>query len=103
MGRLADFNGARRRLRQQRREKLTPAGRAVGWAMALGPSVLVVVGVLFLLRGGSRILGVALLVAALIAMATPIGPILGARVRRREARQKDRQELRAQPPDPPAT
>lgn len=90
MGRLAAFNDARRRLRQRRREKLTPAERAVGWAIVLGPSILVVVGVLMLIHGGSRAVGVVLLVVALIAMSVPIGPILGARVRRREARRKAR-------------
>ncbi len=57
--------------------------------MAIAPSLLVVAGVLFLLNGGSHVVGVALLVIALIAMATPTGAILGARVRRREARDKD--------------
>ena len=89
MGRLATFNENRRRLRQLRRERLTPAERALGWAMAVGPSLLLVAGVLLLLDGGSRVVGIALLLVALVVMAMPIGPILGARVRRREARRRD--------------
>jgi len=89
VGRLATFNENRRRLRQLRRERLTPAERALGWAMAVGPSLLLVAGVLLLLDGGSRVVGIALLLVALVVMAMPIGPILGARVRRREARRRD--------------
>ncbi len=90
MGRLAEFNDARRRLRQHRREKMTLTERAVAWAITLGPSALVVAAVVLLLHGGSGIAGVVFLVVALVAMAIPIGPLMGARVRRREARRKDR-------------
>ncbi len=89
MGRLAAFNDARRRLRKRRREQLTLGARAFGWAMAFGPSLLLVAGVLLLLNGASRVAGIALLVVALITMAVPISPILRARVRRREARRRD--------------
>jgi hypothetical protein len=75
-----------RRLREVRRKRLTRGERILGWTLALGPSVLVVVAVALLLSDHARTIGIALLIVALVVMAVPISPLLGAKVRRREAR-----------------
>ncbi len=64
-----------------------PGRRApLGWTLALGPGVLVVIAVALLLFGHARAVGIALLIVALVVMAVPVSPLLGAKVRRREAR-----------------
>jgi len=75
-----------RRLREIRRKRLTRGERILGLTLALGPSVLVVVAVSLLLFDHAHAVGIALLILALVAMAVPISPLLGAKVRRREAR-----------------
>lgn len=75
-----------RRLREVRRRRLTRGERILGWTLALGPSVLVIVAVALLLFDYARAVGVALLIVALVVMAMPVSPLLGAKVRRREAR-----------------
>lgn len=75
-----------RRNRQRRREVLTRGERIVAGTVVLTSSLLAPVGVIILLIAGSglRPVGIALLLLALIVMAIPIGPVLQARVRRRE-------------------
>jgi hypothetical protein len=75
-------------LRERRRRRMTRAERIVGWSLAMLPPILVFAAVLLLLDGGSRALGIGLLVLGLVMMSIPVAPILGARVRRREARRK---------------
>jgi hypothetical protein len=75
-----------RRLREVRRKRLTRGERILGWTLALGPGVLVVVAVALLLLDHARTVGIGLLVVALVLMAMPVSPLLGAKVRRREAR-----------------
>lgn len=75
-----------RRLREVRRKRLTRGERILGWSLALGPSALAVVAVALLLFGHARTVGIALLIVALVVMAVPTAPLLGAKVRRREAR-----------------
>jgi hypothetical protein len=75
-----------RRLRERRRERLTRGERILGWSLALGPGVLLILAVALLLSDDDRAVGIALLIVALVGMAVPIGPLLGAKVRRREAR-----------------
>ena len=90
MGQLAAFNGRRRRLRELRREQLTQPERilvwAVFWATAIGPSLLIVAGVLLLLRDGPHALGIALLLLGLVVTAVPTGPLLRAWGHRRATR-----------------
>jgi len=75
-----------RRLREVRRKRLTRGDRILGWTLALGPGVLVVIAVALLLFDHARAVGIALLIVALVVMAVPVSPLLGAKVRRREAR-----------------
>lgn len=75
-----------RRLRELRRKRLTRGERILGWILALGPGVLVPVAIVLLLLDRARAVGLALLIVALVVMAAPISPLLGAKVRRREAR-----------------
>ena len=75
-----------RRLREVRRKRLTRGERILGWTLALGPGVLVVVAVALLLLDHARTVGIGLLVVALVLMAMPVSPLLGAKVRRRKAR-----------------
>lgn len=93
MGRLTTFNDRRRRLRELRREQLTQPERmllwTVFWAAAIGPTSLIVAGVLLLLRGGPHALGIALLLLGLVVMAVPTGPLLQAWGRRRATRRMD--------------
>ena len=72
--------------RRRRRELLTRGERAFAWAMVGLGVLLVPAGVLILLTGdsGLRALGIAFLILALVVAATPISPILQARVRRRQ-------------------
>jgi hypothetical protein len=83
---LGDFGSTLRRNREERRRLLKRNERFVGWTLALAPSILVVVGVLVLLNGSSRALGIGLLLVGLVVIAVPVSPLLRARVRRREAR-----------------
>jgi hypothetical protein len=83
---VRNFRSNVRRLRERRRERLTRGERILGWSLALGPGVLVILAVVLLLSDEARALGIALLIVALVGMAVPIAPLLGAKVRRREAR-----------------
>ncbi len=74
-----------RRLREARRKRLTRGERILGWTLALGPGVLVVIAVALLLFDHARAVGIALLIVALIVMAVPISSLLGVWVLRREA------------------
>lgn len=80
MGRLATFNSRRRRLRELRREHLTQSERilvwTVFWATAIGPTLLIVAGVLLLLDEGPHAIGIALLLLGLVVMTVPTGPLL---------------------------
>ena len=58
----------------------------MGGSFALGPGVLVVVVVALLLYVSARAVGIALFIVALVAMAVPIAPLLGAKVRWRSGR-----------------
>jgi hypothetical protein len=75
-----------RLLRERRRKRLTRAERILGWTLALGPGVLVILAFALLLSDHARALGIALLIVALMGMAVPIAPLLSAKVRRRETR-----------------
>ncbi|MGA2452856.1 MAG: hypothetical protein ABSG93_05000 [Solirubrobacteraceae bacterium] len=89
MGRLENIRNVprnMRRLREVRRKRLTRGDRILGWTLALGPGVLVVIAVALLLFDHARAVGIALLIVALVVMAVPVSPLLGAKVRRREAR-----------------
>jgi hypothetical protein len=83
---IRNFPSNVRRLRERRRKQLTRGERILGWSLALGPGVLVILAVALLLSDHARALGIALLIVALAGMALPIAPLLGAKVRRREAR-----------------
>jgi hypothetical protein len=83
---VRNFRSNVRRLRERRRERLTRGERILGWSLALGPGVLVILAVVLLLSDEARALGIALLIVALVGMAVPIAPLLGAKGRRREAR-----------------
>ncbi|HEY4917368.1 MAG TPA: hypothetical protein VIH92_10685 [Solirubrobacteraceae bacterium] len=83
---IRNFPSNVRRLRERRRKRLTRGERILGWSLALGPGVLVILAVAMLLFDDARTLGIALLIVALAGMAVPIAPLLGAKVRRREAR-----------------
>ena len=88
MGTLENIRNLPRNLRiirERERRQLTRGERVLGWSLTLGPFVLGVVGVALLLSDEARAVGIALLVLALVAMAVPVGPLLGAKVRRREA------------------
>lgn len=80
------LRAAIRRNRKARREKLTVGERIFAWTMVVLSGVLAPAGVIILLTGdsGLRPVGIALLILALLVFATPISPILQARVRRRE-------------------
>ena len=73
---------------------LTRTERVVAWILALAPSLLGGAGVVLLVAGGGveHGVGIALLILALLAMATPISPLLRARVRRRREAQHERRE-----------
>jgi len=87
---LAAFNDRRRRLRELRREQLTWAERVwvwtVFWVAGIGPTLLIVAGVLLLVHGGPHVVGIALLLIGLVGMAVPTGPLLRAWGHRRETR-----------------
>jgi hypothetical protein len=70
-----------RRLREIRRKRLTRGERTLGWTLALGPGVLVVIAVALLLFDQARAVGIALLIVALVVIAVPISPLLGAKAR----------------------
>jgi hypothetical protein len=76
----------RREARKASRGQLTRGERIVGMLLALAPAALAVGGIIVLVNGSARGVGIALLVLALGFMALPISPVLRARVRRREAR-----------------
>jgi hypothetical protein len=83
---IRNFPSNVRRLRERRRKRLTRGERILGWSLALGPGVLVILAVALLLSDDARALGIALLIVALAGMAVPIAPLLGVKVRRRDAR-----------------
>jgi hypothetical protein len=64
----------------------------VAWTLAFAPSLLGAAGVVLLIVGGGveHGVGAALLIFALLAMATPISPLLRATVRRRRKAQQGR-------------
>jgi hypothetical protein len=76
-----------RRHREERRTLLTRGERIVGWSLTFSPSVFFLGGIALLLwgGGGTRTLGITLLILALLVMAVPVSPFLRARLRRREA------------------
>jgi cytochrome b subunit of formate dehydrogenase len=86
--RLVELMKALRRGREARRRLLTRGERVFAWSLIVAPSLLVLGGVALLMwgKGASHGVGIALLIVALFAMAVPVSPLLGARVRRREAR-----------------
>ncbi len=83
---IKNLRGNLRRLREVRRKRLTRRERILGWSLALGPGVLVAVAVCLLVFDHARIVGVALLVVSLVVYSVPVGPLVRAKVRRREAR-----------------
>ena len=87
---LNAFIHLRRRFREERRRRLTRGERVVAGTLVLLPGPGVVVGIVLLVSNHARPVGIALLILGLLAMAVPIGPILGARVRRREARDSNK-------------
>lgn len=81
-----NFTRLMRRNREERGKLLTRRERMLGMTLACAPAPVVLIGLILLLSGGSRAVGIALLILGLLLMATPISPILRAKVRRREAR-----------------
>jgi hypothetical protein len=79
--------------REERRRLLSRGERVFVWSYTLLVSLLAPGGVVLLIIGSgvAHGLGIALLVAGLLAMAVPISLLLRARVRRREARAHRRQ------------
>jgi hypothetical protein len=87
---IGHLRAALRRQRQRRRELLTLRERIFAWTMLSLSVGLAPAGVIILLSASSglRPVGIALLVLGLFVMATPISPILQARVRRRRRESK---------------
>jgi hypothetical protein len=90
--RLADIRSGLKRGREERRRLLAKGERVFAWSYTVLTSLLVPAGVVLLLSSSSAThgVGIALLVVGLLAMAVPISPFLRARVRRREARARQR-------------
>jgi hypothetical protein len=78
-----------RRLRERERRVLTRGERIFAWSFSLLPAPLVFVAVILMLHGVSKAIGIPMILVALVMMAVPVTPILGARVRRREAVRND--------------
>jgi hypothetical protein len=83
---IRNFPSNARRLRERRSKLLRKRERILGWSLALGPTVLVLIAVALLLSDDAHAVGIALLIVALAGIAVPVAPLLGAKVRRREAR-----------------
>jgi hypothetical protein len=73
-------------LRERRRRLLTRTERVLFWAFAMAPTALTFGAVILMIKGGSKAIGIPLLLLGLLLMAMPGGLILQAKVRRRESR-----------------
>jgi hypothetical protein len=85
---MANLRETMRRHREARRKLLTRGERIFGWSFSMLPPILVFIGVLLLISGGTLAVGIALLILGLLMLAVPTSPILRARVRRREGRRE---------------
>jgi hypothetical protein len=86
---LRNFPRSVKRLREERRKLLTRGERIFGWAFSVLPPPLVFVAVLLMVNGVSKAIGIPLIIFGLLMAVIPVSPVLGARVRRREAAEND--------------
>jgi hypothetical protein len=65
---------------------LTRGDKVLAWSMVLGTAVIPVCGFAMILAGSGalRVVGIVVVVVGLLVAATPISPVLHARVRRRD-------------------
>jgi hypothetical protein len=85
---MADLRETMRRNREARRKVLTRGERIFGWSFSALPAIFVFIAVVLLASGGTRPVGIALLILGLLMLAVPTSPILRARVRRRDERRE---------------